>query len=313
MTPNLLELLGTIEVGVPLDAEALRIFPLRWAIGEGADYSTLDESLAAGSIEVTEIGEQGSVPSIHVRNKSDRRVFLMAGEHLVGAKQDRVLNASLMVPALGELPIPVSCVESGRWRHRSTQFTSLGTSSHGALRAMMSKHASDAYHAEGRPSSKQHEVWREVARKLGAMGSASPTNAYFQVYDDHRARLADLLATARPPEDACGAAFVARGKLIGLDLFDRPATLAKLWPKLVGAYALDAIEPTGDAPPAPPDSEGVARWVRSGASATAQTFRSTGMGDDIRINAPGLVGAGLVVEDRPIHLELFRLAEGQVT
>lgn len=178
---------------------------------------------------------------------------------------------------------------------------------------MMSKHASEAYHAEGRPSSDQGEVWREVSRKLDAMGSSSETNAYFKVYEDHRKRLDDLLASTPSPEGACGAAFVAGGKLVGLDLFDRPTTLAKLWPKLFGAYALDAIEPSAEASTTPPGSEEIARWVHSGASANAESFQSPGLGNDIRLNASNLVGAGLVVEERPIHLELFHVPMAQAT
>ena len=148
---------------------------------------------------------------------------------------------------------------------------------------------------------------------MSAMGSTSETNAFFQVYEDHRKNLADLMANASPPEGACGAAFVARGKLVGLDLFDRPSTLAKLWAKLFGAYALDAIEPTSEGPKVPPGPEEVARWVHSGASARAASFPSPGLGVDIRLDAANLIGASLVVDDRPIHLELFRLTDGQVT
>jgi hypothetical protein len=308
MMPTLLELIETIEVGDPLDSGPLRIFPLRWTIDEGPPHDTLDEAMAASSIEITEVGEQGSVPSILVRNRSDRRIFLMAGEHLVGAKQDRVLNASLMVPALGELPIPVSCVEAGRWRHRSAKFASGGTMSHGGLRAMMSKQASDAYHAEGRPSSDQGEVWREVSRKLMAMGSSSETHAFSKVYEDHGADLAELKTRLPVPERASGAAFAVGNRLVGLDLFDGPSTLARLWPKLLGAYALDAIEPREGAPTAPPASYEIAHWVKAGGSAKAESFQSPGLGSDIRLVGPDVVGAGLVVEGRPIHVELFRPA-----
>ena len=40
------------------------------------------------------------------------------GEQLAGGKQNRVLNASILVPAKSELPIPVTCVERGRWALR---------------------------------------------------------------------------------------------------------------------------------------------------------------------------------------------------
>ena len=42
------------------------------------------------------------------------------------------------------------------------------------------------------------------------------------------------------PEGACGAVFAYGGRVVGFDLFDRPGTLARLWGKLVRAYAIDA-------------------------------------------------------------------------
>jgi hypothetical protein len=32
---------------------------------------------------------------------------------------------------------------------------------------------------------------------------------------------------------------------------------------------------------------------------------SPGLGDDVRLQGDGVVGAGLVVDDRPVHVELF--------
>ena len=41
----------------------------------------------------------------------------------------------------------------------------------------------------------------------------------------------------------------------------------------------------------------------------AEPFKSPGMGFDIRLTGAHMVGAGLVVEDRPVHVELFALGE----
>lgn len=38
-----------------------------------------------------------------------------APEHLAGARQDRMLTVTVLVPAASEIPIPVSCVDHGRW------------------------------------------------------------------------------------------------------------------------------------------------------------------------------------------------------
>ena len=47
--------------------------------------------------DVTELDEGGSVPELRVRNLSGASVLLLDGEELMGAKQNRVLNTSVMV------------------------------------------------------------------------------------------------------------------------------------------------------------------------------------------------------------------------
>src|SRR6516162_4545363 len=198
--------------------------------------------MAAGTLEVTEISEGGSVPTLRVTNKSDLMAFLMAGEQLVGAKQNRVLNVSLMVPPSTTLDIPVSCVEAGRWHRRSAKFASGGSMSHGKLKKMISKQTLLGHRSGGTPTSDQMAVWNEVERKLSAMGSASPSQAFDQIYQDHAAPLGDLSSRLQPPEGCHGVLFAVAGQIEGADLFDQPATLAKLWAKLVRGYALDAME-----------------------------------------------------------------------
>jgi len=44
------------------------------------------------------------------------------GTLLVGAKQNRVVGASILVPPECTATIPVPCVEQGRWRYRGTRF-----------------------------------------------------------------------------------------------------------------------------------------------------------------------------------------------
>ena len=64
----------------------------------------------------------GSVPELKVFNGLSQPVLLLDGEELIGAKQNRVLNLTIMVPADTEMMIPVSCVEAGRWQHISDGF-----------------------------------------------------------------------------------------------------------------------------------------------------------------------------------------------
>lgn len=295
--------LQTLTVDEPQDVEGLQMFALRWEAGRRLEYVTLDEALAAGTLEVTEINEQGRVPTLKVSNKAGMMAFLMAGEQLVGAKQNRVLNISIMVPGSTELPIPVSCVESGRWAHRSKGFQTSGSSSHHFLRKMMSKQVSSSYRSSGAARSDQGAVWNEVSRKLESLKSQSDTSALEQVFSDHSARLQQILDHMTPPQGACGAVFAFGGRIAGCDLFDKPETLAKLWPKLVRAYAIDALEETESRPRLSADA--VREWLRSSKETKAETFKSAGVGDDVRLESPTLVGACLVVEEQPVHVEMF--------
>ena len=59
----------------------------------------LDEALQKDYIEIQETSESGSVPELKVLNKCGRKILLLDGEELLGAKQNRILNLSVMVPA----------------------------------------------------------------------------------------------------------------------------------------------------------------------------------------------------------------------
>jgi hypothetical protein len=303
MPPSLPDLFQALDVQPPHQVGGLQVFGLRCPGDGGLDYTTLDEAMQSGQFEVTEVNEGGSVPTLKVINKGDRLVFLMAGEQLVGAKQNRVLNASILVPAQRELPIPVSCVEAGRWRYSSRSFSHSDSSSHYYLRTKMSKAVTRSYKASSAPRSDQGEVWAEVSRKLARMGSHSDSAALEQTYQDYRDRLEQILQQLQPPQDCHGAVFAFGGRIAGLDLFDKPTTLAKLWPKLIRAYAIDALE-EGSAEAAV-SADQVKQWLTAAASVPAQPFKSPGLGDDVRLEGQGVVGAGLVVEQQPVHVELF--------
>jgi hypothetical protein len=302
---NVLEGLGSAEVCGVRQAAGLQVFGLKWPSADGHDYLTLDEALEQQALEVTEVGAGGRVPTLKVANKSDRMVFLMAGEELVGGKQNRVLNASMMVPAKGQMPIPVTCVERGRWGYKSTRFSSGATSSHSHLRMMMSRQVTGSYKAVGAPKSDQGAVWSEVARKMDKMGSKSSSDALHDLFAHYAKKLDELVGNFSLPDGSNGAAFALGGKIVGADLFDKPGTLKKLWSKLVRSYAADALEDPKEKSPEVA-SERVTEWLRAASSAKQHWFDSPGVGKDVRLEGEMLVGATLVVDEHPVHLELFR-------
>ncbi len=80
-------------------------------------YLTAAEALDAGTLSIGEMGG-GSVPQLVLKNAGTLPVLLLDGEHLEGAMQNRVLNATVLAAPDHETVIPVSCVERGRWGYR---------------------------------------------------------------------------------------------------------------------------------------------------------------------------------------------------
>jgi len=301
------KILSTVEVLEPLNADGFQLFGLKRPGASSLSYLTLDEALEKHLIDVTEISTRGQVSELRVSNKADSFVFLMAGEQLQGAKQNRVLNVSIMIDSGAETSIPVTCVEAGRWHYRSRKFSSARTSSHSALRAMMSKHAAESYRLLGVPITKQTEVWNEVSRKLEKMGSRSPSRALNQLYVDYESKLKNICGHLKLPTGSSGFVFAFGGAILGMDLFDQTATLEKLWPKLLRSYVIDAMEEPGE--PATLTLDAITAWLKTVSETESEKFRSPGLGDDVRFEADRLVGSALVLDGQAVHTEILSVGD----
>lgn len=135
--------LQAVSLGEVQTFANLQITPLLAANTGIADYMTLSEAQVLGLAVVTEVSDSGSVPTLLLENTADKAVFLLDGEELVGAKQNRILNLTLLVPAKTTMEIPVSCVEQGRWSHRTREFASAERTFFGKGRARKAARVSE--------------------------------------------------------------------------------------------------------------------------------------------------------------------------
>src|SRR5262245_34842099 len=108
--------LGGILAGEPQRHGALTVIPILAPMQTEPEWLTLAE--AGDRVRITEVDEEGSVPELRLANLGNLPLLLLDGEQLVGAKQNRILNMTVLVAARSEVTIPVSCVERGRWGYR---------------------------------------------------------------------------------------------------------------------------------------------------------------------------------------------------
>lgn len=293
---------SVLQLGEPVAHRGIVLCPLFPRRDPHAAYLTLEEGLPLG-FRIAEVSEAGSVPELAVVNPTDAAVLLYDGEELLGAKQNRILNVTVLVGAGATIPIPVSCVEEGRWHSRSAEFTAAPHASHPHMRRRKAQSLAAQPLARGIA---QGEMWDEVRAKSARMGVHSPTGANADVFRSFADELADLEAAFPAAPGQCGA-LLALGDDLCLDYVSRPEAFARLYPKLRAGYLLDAVERLDGEPAAQERLESFMAAV--GAAETARR-PSAGLGEDVRLSGAGLVGSGLELDGEVLQLSAFTSEDG---
>jgi hypothetical protein len=292
--------LPEVRVGNPICHEALAVFPLFSTAHASVQYLLSDEAIQAGSVAVEEVNEGGSVPDLMVTNSGDSCVLFLEGEELRGAKQNRVLNTSVLVAAHSKTAIPVSCVEQGRWRYRSKQFAASDSHSSSKLRHILKKSAYRAMKAGHGYLSDQSAVWTEVSRQMVSLSSSSETGAMSDTFETNSARLDEFRGRLKYVEGATGLAVAVGKKVVAIDLFDRPATCSRVWDRLLSGVVMDALEESQSEERAL-TSDVEQLIARLGARAW-ENAPAVGLGQEFRLDPdPATHASALVFQDSVLH------------
>ena len=303
---SVFEAVGAITFGPAQTFRNLTLVPLVANEPSEADYAILDEALALGTIGIEETSEAGRVPELKVLNKGDKAVLLLDGEELIGAKQNRVLNLSILVPPQSSRTIPVSCVEAGRWSRSSARFASAPRAQYAEGRHARMEQVTASLRASGSRRSDQSAVWAGIEEKMARLGARSKTAAMSAMYEDLQQPIEGFVSAFHAVHGQVGAMFLVNGRPGGIELFDAPATWKKLSSKLIRSYALDAID-RRDAPAvpiAPLHLQGSA-LIDAIRSSQPTIFTAVGEGDDVRLTGTRVAAAALVARGRAIHLSAF--------
>jgi hypothetical protein len=291
-----------MEVSDPVSHGLLHIFPLRGGACAEQDISLLEDALRAGTLRVEELHEAGSVPELRVVNEGDRRVLILEGDELVGAKQDRVVNSSVLVAAGSELVLPVSCVE--RWSYRSRAFVPATGGPHLALRRLTSRSVHDSLRRGRGHRSDQRGVWREVDRKARLHRVASLTCALQDSRSHLSGRLDAFGKLARElPEGTSGVVVAIGERLALLEVLAGPCTFARVFRKLLSGYAFESVGL--DRPYGTPDAPAVRDFIEATANATHEEHRPVGDARDVRFEAEEISGYALIGDAGVLHAAAF--------
>ena len=281
-------MLTNFQLGDVVEHRGIVVAPLFPRRDPTAAYVTLDDALPKG-LRITEVDEAGTVPELVVENPLDARVLLYDGEELVGAKQNRILNVSVLIEAKSKLRIPVSCVEQGRWSRTSASFASGNHVSHAQLRRWKAETQAARPMARGVA---QSVVWGELHERMVSMSIDSPTGASADLYRSRQNELHALEAAFPVVPGQCGV-FFGLGDEMCIDVVSRPDAFARLWPKLRAGYLLDAL---GRLDGKPTPFAVVPTFLSRVDRAVAARQRSVGLGEDVRLLGEHVIGTGFELE-----------------
>jgi hypothetical protein len=283
---------GEWTVLAPVSYKNLTIFPVRGADLAGSEaYITLDEGTKAGSVVITEKGTQtagrgivhpnapnssaavrqqsvsyssgASVNELALVNRSGKKLLLLAGEVVVGGKQDRIVQEDRVIPPVSvPVALNVFCVEHGRWTPRAASYGSGGgsASARGTVAPMEAPAPDDGpakfsslgavAHPKLRGAAQdkkaQGEVWKEVSENNARLGTANSTDTYQEVYASKKvvAQVDDYVRTLEREvlqPGVVGVVVARNGRAVWADVFASQRLFASYWPKLLKSYVVDAI------------------------------------------------------------------------
>jgi hypothetical protein len=281
----------------PLTHDNLAIYFVHGTSRPGPVPLTLQEALAKKTAEVR---ETGNVNELEMTNTGDEAVYIQSGDIVKGGRQDRVLTASMLLPpGSGATPIPVYCVEQGRWSGRSGEnAATFGSAkeilpSREAKLAVRGLRSGDDRPGDGSVHARQEVVWAGVAAIQGQLSSnlgapvASPrSRSSLQLALENGqlgVRQAEFVKSLEKSADAesdiVGYVAVINGRLNSAEIYPSNGLFRKMWPALLRASATEAIKDrNGESRPLPATAEvtsflgdaQAAHGVDQAASPTAQ-------------------------------------------
>ncbi len=261
----------------PIQVESLTLTPIvstKQQI-EQTDLLVLDEAMSKKLVRIHEASSE-SVNNLTLTNRSDQPLFLLAGEVIIGGKQDRIIGKNTIVPPKKTLTVPVFCVEHGRGDNSGKEFKPANALAHGRLR--------------GRANfDSQSDVWQEVASKNELRKTTSSTDTYRKIAKQQSdgtlkswVKQVDTELAKLPAADRAklvGFAVALNGKVATVDVFDNPALFKKLQGKLVRSYITEAIDVKKQKDTKPPTAADVKDFIADAEKAQEERAFETDLAD----------------------------------
>jgi hypothetical protein len=328
------EYISGLEWGNVQEFKNMAVMPIIDSSEEFSIYLTLKEALDMNMLKITEVNDSGSVPQLKAKNMSELPVLILDGEELVGAKQNRVLNTTILLKGDSETLIPVSCTEEGRWSYNSPEFRDEGSVISHSIRGSKRRSVSTFMARRNSYASDQSEIWGEINHNLRDNGTVSPTRSHRDYYQRKLPHIKDYLDAFDLEEYQVGILVFIDGKIKGIDTVSSPVAYKNLHEKLLKSYALEAVLDKNNSKSSAPSkksekfienikdamgsvlnknnstntdySKKSEKFIENIKDAPESKLKSLGHGWDHRFESESVLGSALLCQGEIIHASFFK-------
>ena len=203
---------------------------------------TVNEAMEAGA----------SVNTLTIENTSDEAIYIMAGDIVIGGKQDRVIAEDMIaMPNSGKIAVPVFCVEPGRWspRENPTQNAPITNNEQDGIYAFTGYFnvASNSIRQTVKNEKDQGEVWAKVGDMrsrnnvqsgTSTYGDLASSKSFTNARDAYMTQFENLFDDSN---DIIGCIVVSGDKVLACDIFGTSDLFKKQYKVLLHSYVSDAI------------------------------------------------------------------------
>ncbi len=283
----------TLTLGKQQEYNNIVVVPVLKDSSSKLDILDLKTGFEMGLVEVNEC-KNSVVGTIMVKNDATSPLILVDGEEIAGAKQNRIVGQTMLIPPKVNMPIPVNCSEQGRWDYKS-EFKPSNYMANSETR--LNKTLANMGHSE---VDAQSAVWDSIDNLQERRNNFSSTHALRDNYESNEKSNTEYLEHFQIQDNQVGIIAVL-GSKIGVDIFSNPALYRKYNDMILKSYIIDDIGKktfiNNDF-----DFEDVLNNINE----KYYTKRNTvGLGQSYSIKSPDGFGSSLVYENDLIHANFF--------
>ncbi|MDA8894945.1 hypothetical protein N9I98_01110 [Flavobacteriales bacterium] len=202
---------------------------------------SLHEAFDENLIIVKELEESERVNTIELENLSESYIFILDGDILKGAKQNRVVNTSVLVAPKSKIILPVSCVEEGRWEYKSSRFKPSDEIAHRSIRYSKANYISESKKLNRVDFvADQSTVWNKVASVSDSLEFHSKTMSHSDLFENYKEELEDISKKFKMQPKANGLLIFVGNQMVACDIFNNNKIYRDYFNKIIKTSAIDS-------------------------------------------------------------------------